>query len=478
MTNIIQHNSYQELLRAVEKTFGHPLLVPSDFEYLANQLFEKTGERLSVSTLMRLWDYSKHVEPRKSTLNILARYIGYNDAFTFFQTLQATQEKPTFSVKKGFFSSRKGIFGLLLAVLGIGVVGLCLFFLGGEEKPRRILNVSELKNTKMYRISSRHGERGELGVLNHALCTTFELAKDRRCLQPGEFAILQYEGVYYLYSVNDDRFVNFSSYLVDVPIAPEGVRLTLTPRDSCFVFSFAWYKNTCTLNLNQGNGIIITDYGVETGDFDDGNMLEIYEVGDFDPTEVLKHFAQLKAEYEKAKRTLIPEQAYCIYTLQDGKGREGKERHYLAADGRLTDAFTDSCRFVLHGISNDTLYASPSFRVCHHLAGRGVPEGCPYGFTIILYGNEQRSVARGYLEVSHFQSETFFGQVFFLGQNGCYAVRCTNAIISSHFAGAFWSVVDADADGSPDIDYSAERQYVWHIEPLEPQVPRTHPSSE
>ena len=471
MTNIIQHNSYQELLRAVEKTFGHPLLVPSDFEYLANQLFEKTGERLSASTLMRLWDYSKHVEPRKSTLNILARYIGYNDAFTFFQTLQATQEKPTFSVKKGFFSSRKGIFGLLLAVLGIGVVGLCLFFLGGEEKPRRVLKLSEIKNTKLYRISSRHGIRGDLGVGDHMLCTTFELAQNRRCLQPADFAILKYEGNYYLYSVSDSLFVNFTGHFVDAPIAPDGVKLTLapTPSDSCFTFIFTWRQKQFTLNINQGNGIIITDYGVETGDYDDGNMLEIYEVGDFDPTEPLKRFAQLKAENEKANQSLVAEQTYCIYTLQDAKGREGERRHYLAANGRLTDAFNDSCRFVFHPTQGDTLYASPSFRICSHVEGLGVPQGCPRGFTNILYGNEQRTIQRGYIEVREYHGDIFSGQAFLLGSNGCYAIRSTNVPMSFQFAGAYWCVVDADNDGAPDIDYSAERQYVWHIEPTNPK---------
>ncbi|MBO6190387.1 MAG: hypothetical protein J6N92_06235 [Alloprevotella sp.] len=179
--------------------------------------------------------------------------------------------------------------------------------------------------------------------------------------------------------------------------------------------------------------------------------------------------AQLKAEYKKASQSLVAEKAYCIYTLQDGKGREGKRQHYLSANGRLTDAFTDSCRFVLHGIANDTLYASPSFRVCHHVEGKGVPEGCLRGFSIILYGNNQRSVPRGYLEVTPYKNDTYNGQIFFLGQNGCYAVRCTGLIISAHFAGAYWSVVDADGDGSPDIDYSAERQYVWHIEPTDPK---------
>ena len=463
------NNDYQQLLRAVEQALGRSLISASDFEYLADQLFEKTHEHLSTSTLMRLWGYTERVKPRKSTLDVLARFLGYNDSPAFFKTLQPTTEVEHYADEKAGSSSRKASFYVLLAVVGIGFAVLAAFFFAGDDEPRRILKMSELKNTKMYRISSRHGERGELGVLDHELCTTFELAKERRCLHPGEFAILQYEGALYLYSVNDDSFVNISANMVDVPIAPAGVKLTLTPRDSCFAFSFAMGQHRSTLNLNQGNGIILTDYGVETGDFDDGNMLEIYEVCDFDPTDVLKRVAQLKAEYEKAKRTLVAEKAYCIYTLQDGKGREGKRRHYLSANGRLTDAFTDSCRFVLHGIANDTLYASPSFRVCHHVEGKGVPEGCLRGFSLILYGNNQRSVQRGYLEVTPYKTDPYNGQIFFLGQNGCYAVRCTGLIISSHFAGAYWSVADADGDGSPDIDYSAERQYVWHIEPTDPK---------
>ena len=466
------NNDYQQLLRAVEQALGRSLISPSDFEYLANQLFEKTHEHLSTSTLMRLWGYTERVKPRKSTLDVLARFLGYNDSPAFFNTLQPTTEVEDHADEKAVSSSRKAIFYVLLAVVGIGFAVLAAFFFaGGEEKPRRILKLSELKNTKMYRISSRHGERGELGVLNHELCTTFELAQKKRCLQPADFAILKYEGNYYLYSVSDSLFVNFTGHFVDAPIAPDGVKLTLapTPSDSCFSFIFTWREKQFTLNMNEGNGIIITDYGVATGDYDEGNMLEIYEVGDFDPTEPLKRFAQLKAEHEKANQSLVAEQTYCIYTLQDAKGREGERRHYVAANGRLTDAFNDSCRFVFHPTQGDTLYASPSFRICSHVEGLGVPQGCPRGFTNILYGNEQRTIQRGHIEVREYHGDIFSGQAFLLGSNGCYAIRSTNVPMSFQFAGAYWCVVDADNDGSPDIDYSAERQYVWHIEPTDPK---------
>ncbi|MBR1594396.1 MAG: hypothetical protein IJ659_09270 [Alloprevotella sp.] len=487
--NADMEKGYRPLLDAVEQALGRSLSSTSDFEYLSYQVFEKTRERLSTSTLMRLWGRRASVSPRKSTLDILARFLGYKDSADFFSSekedqtekeeKEAQSEKDTSEEAKepdetATFEQKKRAAGWwvagVIAVL-LMAAGAVYLLLNKEREPHRILAVDEITNTKMYRISSRKGLRGELGINNHRLATTYELAHDKRCLEPSEFAILQYEGDYYLYSVSDKRFINFIGEFVDAPVASSGTHLLLTPRNSCFVFSFEWSGVTTTLNMNEGNGTACTDYGIATGDFDDGNLLELYEVGDFDPTEALKTMKQMRAEYEKAAQTLVAEQTYCIYTLQDAQGRDGKRKHYLAANGRLTDTFSDSCRFVLHGIQGDTLYASPSFRVCFHAAGLGIPQGCLRAFGTIRYGNEHRDNYRGYLESAKFSNNNYAHcQAFFLGSNGCYAIRCTNAPVSNQFAGAFWCVVDADGDGSPDIDYSAERQYIWHVEPSDRNV--------
>ena len=65
------------LLNEVSRCYGHPITVSSDFERLALDVEGSTGERLSESTLKRLWGYvNLNPKPRASTLDILARYTG------------------------------------------------------------------------------------------------------------------------------------------------------------------------------------------------------------------------------------------------------------------------------------------------------------------------------------------------------------------------------------------------------------------
>ena len=70
----------QGLLDAVEKKFGAPLLSTNDFNVLSALLKFEGRESLSASTLKRLWGYvSQETTPRKATLDVLARFVGYKD---------------------------------------------------------------------------------------------------------------------------------------------------------------------------------------------------------------------------------------------------------------------------------------------------------------------------------------------------------------------------------------------------------------
>lgn len=65
------------LLHLVEKHYGRSLSTTTDFESLSIIIERETGELLSSSTLKRLYGYvSMKPVPRKSTLDILARFIG------------------------------------------------------------------------------------------------------------------------------------------------------------------------------------------------------------------------------------------------------------------------------------------------------------------------------------------------------------------------------------------------------------------
>lgn len=71
--------------------FGHELRYPGDFEALSLDIAEHVGGTgLSVNTLKRLFGLiGPEVQPRRSTLDALARYLGASDWMQFTNTLSA-----------------------------------------------------------------------------------------------------------------------------------------------------------------------------------------------------------------------------------------------------------------------------------------------------------------------------------------------------------------------------------------------------
>ena len=69
----------EELKREVERVVGHELQEARDFEELSRLLLKSTRERLSPTTLKRLWGYLKNEEvlTRRHTLDVLSRFAGY-----------------------------------------------------------------------------------------------------------------------------------------------------------------------------------------------------------------------------------------------------------------------------------------------------------------------------------------------------------------------------------------------------------------
>lgn len=64
----------------IEKHFGRTFKSPSDFKLLELRIAEISDDRLSESTLRRIWGYSKsNGSTRLTTLTILARTLGYVD---------------------------------------------------------------------------------------------------------------------------------------------------------------------------------------------------------------------------------------------------------------------------------------------------------------------------------------------------------------------------------------------------------------
>lgn len=67
---------------------------PKDFEYLSECIFEKFHEKISPTTLKRLWGYlPESTTPRKSTLDILSMFVGYDNWKDFCKKNPIEEEK-------------------------------------------------------------------------------------------------------------------------------------------------------------------------------------------------------------------------------------------------------------------------------------------------------------------------------------------------------------------------------------------------
>ncbi len=70
----------KEILKVTERQ----LKTPRDYVWLSDCVFKKTAERVSPTTLKRLFGYlDEEVKPRSFTLDVLSRFVGYKD-FTLF----------------------------------------------------------------------------------------------------------------------------------------------------------------------------------------------------------------------------------------------------------------------------------------------------------------------------------------------------------------------------------------------------------
>ncbi|MGM9742513.1 MAG: hypothetical protein ACI3ZC_05595 [Candidatus Cryptobacteroides sp.] len=90
------------LLCLVEKQYGNKLKTATDFEALSISIENDTSELISSSTLKRLFGYvSLKPVPRKSTLDILSRFIGDKDYDDYCRKLK---DNPLFN--SAFFSAK------------------------------------------------------------------------------------------------------------------------------------------------------------------------------------------------------------------------------------------------------------------------------------------------------------------------------------------------------------------------------------
>lgn len=93
------------LRQAIEEVACRKIQTPKDFDFLSELLRERLDERVSTSTLKRIFGYvSSSSMPRRSTLDVLAQFVGCKDWDEFCQ--QAENHTP--SEEEGKESSSEG----------------------------------------------------------------------------------------------------------------------------------------------------------------------------------------------------------------------------------------------------------------------------------------------------------------------------------------------------------------------------------
>lgn len=147
-----------------------------------------------------------------------------------------------------------------------------------------ITDLNNLSNTKTYVISCN---RGGLSIYNGYLASPCKTALG---VTDKEFAIISYDSKYYLYSIDDDKYVTYSS-AQDAPLAdvPNGTSDAVAFGSASAENTFALlFDNSTSKYLNSSSsytyGIVINNWG-GSGKWDDGNQYTIYEAEDFDPTD-------------------------------------------------------------------------------------------------------------------------------------------------------------------------------------------------
>lgn len=108
------------LREAVEKTVGRKMKTPTDFDHLATHLFEATKVCVSAMTLKRFWGYlgEKNMrQPRLSTLNALAQYVGYTDWMTYYKHSSAAGEVESDFLKNNSLATNSLVKGALIRLM-------------------------------------------------------------------------------------------------------------------------------------------------------------------------------------------------------------------------------------------------------------------------------------------------------------------------------------------------------------------------
>ena len=84
----------KQIRQEIETALNRQMKTPKDFEHLRDRIYARLHVLVSRTTLMRLWGYvDEDVQPRVSTLTILAQFLGYRDWEEYCQNAQLPKDQ-------------------------------------------------------------------------------------------------------------------------------------------------------------------------------------------------------------------------------------------------------------------------------------------------------------------------------------------------------------------------------------------------
>ena len=153
--------------------------------------------------------------------------------------------------------------------------------------------LAQLSNAKAYNVIC---DRGAMLTNGTTIASTSN--SDYASAEPGQFAIINYEDNYYIYSVADGKFVANNGYLVEKPSNGVLDAIQMTPMNTVPYFFFYYTTENGDYGVNTngtGNlgGIVINSWM----NADPGNQYYMVEAADFDATAAI---AALDAQFHPA----------------------------------------------------------------------------------------------------------------------------------------------------------------------------------
>ena len=167
----------------------------------------------------------------------------------------------------------------------------CTITITRTEKAGVVKALTDLSNNKAYNIGC---DRGAMIAYDGKMVNTALNDATVNAQPYGKFALLNYEGNYYIFSIDENKFVkNDASVALDLTTVGFSTEdaMVMTPQTAPY---FLWHFNATDKYLNtNGNtplGYVINNYSTP----DPGNLYYMVEAGDFDPTAAL---AELEAYF-------------------------------------------------------------------------------------------------------------------------------------------------------------------------------------